>query len=68
MLASNITWNAYNAFGGRSNYINADALPPVPTVNARQELHRYTDPDYINYATEEYAPLSFERFTRCLSS
>ncbi len=61
ILASNITWNAYNAFGGRSNYINADALPPVPTVNARQELHRYTDPDYVNYTTEEYAPLSFER-------
>src|SRR6266542_5755863 len=24
-LATN-TWNAYNAFGGRSNYINADSL------------------------------------------
>ena len=24
---SNITWNAYNNFGGRSNYINADRLP-----------------------------------------
>jgi hypothetical protein len=28
VLASNITWNAYNAFGGRSNYIHADQLPP----------------------------------------
>ena len=27
VLASNITWNAYNNFGGRSNYINADRLP-----------------------------------------
>jgi hypothetical protein len=61
VLASNITWNAYNAFGGRSNYINADRLPDVPCVNARQELHRYTDPDYVNYASEQYAPLSFER-------
>lgn len=61
VLASNITWNAYNAFGGRSNYINADKLPDVPTVNARQELHRYTDPEYVNYAADEYAPLSFER-------
>jgi N,N-dimethylformamidase len=61
VLASNITWNAYNAFGGRSNYINADKLPNVPTVNARQELHRYTDPDYNNYSSNDYAPLSFER-------
>ena len=45
MLASNITWNAYNNFGGRSNYINADGLPPTPTVNARPGLKRYTDPD-----------------------
>ena len=38
VLASNITWNAYNNFGGRSNYIHADELPPTPTVNARPEL------------------------------
>ena len=44
VLASNITWNAYNNFGGRSNYINPDRLPPTPTVNARLELKRYTDP------------------------
>ena len=43
VLASNITWNAYNNFGGRSNYIHADGLPPTPTVNARAELKRYTD-------------------------
>jgi N,N-dimethylformamidase len=61
VLASNINWNAYNNFGGRSNYINADKLPEVPCVNARQELHRYTDPDYVNYAANDYAPLSFER-------
>src|SRR5262245_22086315 len=34
VLASNITWNAYNNFGGRSNYINPDRLPPTPIVNA----------------------------------
>ena len=38
VLASNITWNAYNNFGGRSNYINPDQLPATPTVNARLEL------------------------------
>src|SRR5262245_10752363 len=42
VLAATITWNAYNNFGGRSNYINAEALPPTPTVNARAELSRYT--------------------------
>jgi len=46
VLASNITWNAYNNFGGRSNYIHADHLPPTPTVNARSELPRYNDPAF----------------------
>ena len=61
MLASNITWNAYNNFGGRSNYIHPDKLPPTPTVNARLELKRYTDPEHVNYDTTDYAPLSFDR-------
>ena len=61
VLASNITWNAYNSFGGRSNYINPDRLPPRPTVNARLELKRYTDPDNVTYDTDTYAPLSFDR-------
>lgn len=61
VLLGNITWNTYNAFGGRSNYIQADRLPPTPTVNSRLELHRYTDPDYVNYCTDQYDPLSFER-------
>lgn len=61
VLISNITWNAYNSFGGRSNYIHADQLPLCPIVNSRLELHRYTDPNYINYSREQYAPLSFER-------
>jgi hypothetical protein len=61
VLASNITWNAYNNFGGRSNYINPDRLPPTPTANARQDLRRYTDPDNITYGVDDYAPLSFDR-------
>jgi len=61
VLASNITWNAYNNFGGRSNYIHPDQLPPTPTVNARLELKRYTNPDHVNYDSTEYAPLSFDR-------
>ncbi len=61
VLASNITWNAYNNFGGRSNYIQAGGLRDRPTVNARQDLKRYTDPDHVFYDREDYPPLSFDR-------
>jgi N,N-dimethylformamidase len=61
VLASNITWNAYNNFGGRSNYIHADRLPPTPTVNARLELSRYNDPEFGTWNSVAYAPLSFDR-------
>jgi hypothetical protein len=61
VLASNITWNAYNSFGGRSNYIHADHLPATPTVNARLELSRYNDPEFGTWNAEDYAPLSFDR-------
>jgi hypothetical protein len=61
VLMSNMNWNAYNSFGGRSNYIHPDRFPPTPTVNARLELKRYTDPEHINYDTVDYAPLSFDR-------
>ncbi len=61
VVASNITWNAYNNFGGRSNYVNADRLPEVPVVNARQDLARYTEAEPSTWSSEAYAPLSFER-------
>ncbi len=61
VLASNITWNAYNNFGGRSNYIHPDGLPPRPLVNARLEARRYTDPDHVDYDRTDYDPLSFDR-------
>ncbi|MBD05824.1 MAG: N,N-dimethylformamidase [Gemmatimonadetes bacterium] len=61
VLASNVNWNCYNNFGGRSNYIHPDRVPPTPTVNARLELKRYTDGEHINYGTEDYDPLSFDR-------
>jgi hypothetical protein len=61
VLASNITWNAYNSFGGRSNYIHADGLPPTPTVNARFELKRYSDAGFFTWGAESYPPLSFDR-------
>ena len=61
VLASNMNWNAYNDFGGRSNYIAAVHLPSTPTVNPHQEKvwFRSTGGDY--WFTENYDPLSFER-------
>jgi hypothetical protein len=60
VLTSNITWNAYNSFGGRSNYVNQRELLPAPTVYARTDLERYTHPG--TWPFEEYgAPLSFDR-------
>ncbi len=64
VLASTNTWNAYNNFGGRSNYINADRLPETPTVNARLDLDRYQHPTAFGTwkpRDREYMPLSFDR-------
>jgi N,N-dimethylformamidase len=64
VLASTNTWNAYNNFGGRSNYINSNELPPQPTVNARLDLLRYTRAGAFgvwSFSDDDYAPLSFER-------
>jgi N,N-dimethylformamidase len=64
VLASTNTWNAYNNFGGRSNYINAEGLPPTPTINARLDLVRYTQSGSYQawgFPDERYLPLSFER-------
>ncbi len=61
VLASHLTWNAYNAFGGRSNYIHADGLPPRPTINSRQELKRYSDEGFFTWNAPHYPPLSFDR-------
>ncbi len=64
VLASTNTWNAYNNFGGRSNYVNADRLPENPVVNARQDLNRYQDHTPFGPwkpKDEEYRTLSFDR-------
>jgi N,N-dimethylformamidase len=61
VIASTNTWNAYNNFGGRSNYVNANQLPPRPTVNARLDLGRYAGGSVWEFADDEYAPLSFDR-------
>ncbi len=64
VLASTNTWNAYNNFGGRSNYVNADHLPDTPVVNSRQDLDRYQNAAPFGVwrpQDEEYRPLSFDR-------
>lgn len=64
VLASTNTWLAYNNFGGRSNYVNANRLPDEPAVNARQDLIRYTEAGSFNewgFQDHEYQPLSFDR-------
>ena len=61
VLVSDINWNAYNSFGGRSNYIHADRFPATPTVNSRLELKRYTEQEHRTYSAESYEPLSLDR-------
>ena len=64
VLASTNTWNAYNNFGGRSNYINAEGLPQRPVVYGRQDLDRYHDPAPFGtwrWEDEQFQPLSFDR-------
>ena len=64
VLASSMTWNAYNNFGGRSNYINGTRLPDTPTVNGRQDLARYSlTGSYTEWRAldDAYAPISCER-------
>jgi N,N-dimethylformamidase len=63
VIASTNTWNAYNNFGGRSNYINSTELPPEPTVNARLDLSRYSGQlaSVWQWENSAYAPLSFDR-------
>jgi hypothetical protein len=62
VLASTNTWNAYNPFGGRSNYILAAAMPDEPIVDARADLPRYRLSDYGEWkSAADFAPLSFDR-------
>lgn len=61
VLVSDITWNAYNSFGGRSNYIHAAGLPPVPDANRRQTMPRYRVPGYEEWGFDEYPKLTFDR-------
>jgi hypothetical protein len=61
VLASTNTWNAYNPFGGRSNYIMAEGMLPRPIVNARSDLPRYSLAQYGEWDAHDFEPLSFDR-------
>lgn len=62
VLASTNTWNAYNAFGGRSNYIMAARMIDMPIVNSKSDLPRYRLADYGEWrGSETFDPLSFDR-------
>lgn len=62
VLASNNNWNAYNAFGGRSNYIMAARMIDEPIVNSKLDLPRYKLKDYGEWKSAEvFEPLSFDR-------
>jgi hypothetical protein len=62
VLASTNTWNAYNTFGGRSNYVSATRLPNRPTL-VRADLARHYEGPFFERrdADDAYLPLSFER-------
>lgn len=61
VLAGTNTWNAYNRFGGRSNYVNTTGLPDTPVIHARADLDRFHDTDVWGAENHTYLPLSFER-------
>ena len=62
VLASTNTWNAYNPFGGRSNYVLAARMLDEPIVNAKADLPRYRLSDYGEWkSAAEFEPLSFDR-------
>jgi N,N-dimethylformamidase len=62
VLASTNTWNAYNYFGGRSNYLMAARMIDQPVVNSKSDLPRYRLSDYGEWkSAPEFAPLSFDR-------
>ncbi|WP_409185411.1 N,N-dimethylformamidase beta subunit family domain-containing protein [Amycolatopsis sp. VS8301801F10] len=63
VIASTNTWNAYNNFGGRSNYLNASGLPAAPVLVSRLEMPRYRESSFSEHALPDdaYPPLSFER-------
>ena len=62
VIASTNTWNAYNPFGGRSNYILAARMIDEPVVNSKSDLPRYKLSNYGEWKSAEvFESLSFDR-------
>jgi hypothetical protein len=61
VLCSNIDWNAYNDFGGRSNYVASPALPVEPVINAHQDGPYLRDTGARFWDRDDYDPLSMDR-------
>ncbi len=61
VLASTICWSAYNDWGGRSNYVAADKLPPAPSVSTTQNSPWFRPTGAFWWVAQSYDPLTFER-------
>lgn len=61
VLASNICWNAYNDWGGRSNYVAADKLPEAPTISVTQQSPWFRPTGAVWWVNNSFEPLSFDR-------
>jgi N,N-dimethylformamidase len=61
VLTSNICWNAYNDWGGRSNYVAADKLPSAPAVSTTQNSPWFRPTGAIWWVNDVFEPLSFDR-------
>jgi N,N-dimethylformamidase len=61
VLASNICWNAYNDWGGRSNYVAASKLPEKPSVSTTQFSPWAVPTGAMWWNAKEYDPISFDR-------
>lgn len=61
VLVAEYNWNAYNDFGGRSNYVAAGQLPDRPSISPRQESPWFRDTGGRWWNRDDYDPLSFDR-------
>lgn len=61
VLASNICWNAYNDWGGRSNYVAADKLPDAPSISVTQQSPWFRPTGAVWWVNNSFEPLSFDR-------
>jgi hypothetical protein len=61
VLTSNICWNAYNDWGGRSNYVAANRLPDAPTISPTQRSPWFRPTGAFWWVDNEFEPLSFDR-------